>query len=171
MTQRLLNLVVLIALIGLTACGGTEEPTDLGPPFFPDDRGIVTEISLDRIQLEGSRNFPISSFVRSFSTYQPDEALPILNWKNRYVHLGLDESKTAIWIAGIGVVDTSVDPPIVFYTNGAIKELDGNGNLIFEDGTVFKLDKGVSVPDTEKRVTLMIDARAHRVIRIVEQPQ
>lgn len=145
-----------------------ESPQEPKAPYYADDRGIVTSISVDEVEIDGKRTYPISSFVQSFSTYKPKEPRPVLMWKNRYVHVGLDDAKTAIWIAGVGVVDTSVVPPTVFYANGRLLRVDKNNNLIFADGTVLKLQEGIDVPTAGENLTLTIDANKDLVIKVAK---
>lgn len=163
-------LLIALACALLAACNPDPELQQTPkPPYFPDDRGVVTSISVEEIEIDGKRTYPISSFVQSFSTYKPKELRPVLLWKSRYVHVGLDAARTAIWIAGVGVVDNSVVPPIVFYANGELKSIDENNNLIFADGTVLKLQEGLESPNVGDRLTASIDASKDLVVKIAKQ--
>lgn len=166
--KRYLAIGLAIAL--LAGCRSTpQEPEAPGPPYFPDERGIVTSVSVEEIEIDGKKRFPINSFVQSFSTYKPKEARPILFWKNRYVHIGLDENKSVIWVAGVGVVDPTTDPPSVFYADGTLQRVDDKRNLIFKDGTVLRMAKGIQVPKVGRNLTLTIDPEKDLVVKILDR--
>lgn len=121
----------------------------------------MTEVDLSRIVLDGNKKFEISPEVQSFSTYNRT-VIPLLTWEGKYVHIGL-EDKTVVWIAGIGPVDTSQNPPLVYYTNSVYLEKRGS-SAIFLDGTVLRLAEGVEVPPSETIVKATIDPAKHVVI-------
>lgn len=142
------------------------EPVDFSKTSrFPDDQGVVTEIDFESVQLDGKRKHEISREVQSFSTYS-GKVTALLSWKDKYVHVGLDDEKVAIWISGVGVVDRTVDPPIVRYANGLLKEIDSRRNAIFADGTVIRLAKDMEVPPTPEghRFNVKIDPASHQAI-------
>jgi hypothetical protein len=85
-----------------------------------------------------------------------------LSWEEKYVHLGL-EDETVIWFAGIGVLDRTADPPVVFYANGLVEDIDGEGRLVFADGTVLEPAEGLELPPEGARVTAKIDTDKHVV--------
>lgn len=151
------------ALVLLFVACTRPEPVDFSKTSrFPHDQGVVTDIDFESVQLDGSRKHPINREVQSFSTYN-GKVTALLSWKNKYVHVGLDESKTVIWISGIGVVDRNVDPPIVRYANGLLKRIDSKRNAIFADGTVLKLAKDMQIPPTpvNHRFHVKVDPSTH----------
>lgn len=156
---------VVLPLLLLLACA-TPEPVDFSKSNrFADDQGIVTDIDFESVQLDGSRKHTIDPEVQSFSTYN-GKVTPLLSWKQKYVHVGLDENKAAIWISGIGVVDRTADPPIVRYANGLLKSIDSRRNAIFADGTVIKLSKDLEIPPDPEghRLNIQIDPVSHEAL-------
>jgi hypothetical protein len=129
---------------------------------FPDDEGQVTDVSFEQMRIEGKRRHPIDSEVQSFSTYN-GVVTPLLSWKDKYVHVGLNREGNAIWIAGVGVIDRGVDPPVVHYTNGLLKKVEGH-RMIFADGTVLRVAPGVQIPAVNSRLNVTIDANRHLVV-------
>lgn len=161
--RRILSVLWILALFAASAC--TKEGSKAVPDArFPDDQGVVKEIDFQSLKLDGGKSYQVSEEVESISTYTKELA-PILTWKNKYVHLGLD-GDTVIWVSGVGVVDTTKDPPTVFYTNGLLKEIDDDRRAIFSDGTVLQLAKEVDDPPLNQRMTMEIDAKRHVVMRI-----
>lgn len=165
--KRIAILMLFLAL-AMSGCFSNEpdEPPAIKPPYLPDDRGSVTSISVQEIQLDGRRSYPINAFVKSFSAYLPAEAEPVMRWKNRYVHIGLNDDREIVWVAGIGVIDKAIDPPTVYYTNGVVDE-SKDGKIFLADGTVFELKEGFEVPEGKEPVTLYIDASKHEVYKFV----
>ena len=153
--------VVLLVAMLLAACNRT--PIDYAKEVrVPDDRGKVTQIDVESIQLDDKRTHEIDPEVQSFSTYN-GTVLPIRSWKDKYVHIGLNKDGDVIWIAGIGVVDSTANPPVVRYTNGLLKKVEGR-RAIFADGTVLQVDKSVKIPPVNFRLTANIDPKRHLVV-------
>lgn len=147
------------------SCFREAEPIDFTQvPRFPDDQGIVTQVDFTLIELDNGREYKVSPAIQSFSTYT-GQMSPLLSWKDKYVHLGVEDGETAVWIAGIGVLDRSVDPPVVYYTNGIFRNVDEQGRAMFADGTVLRLAEGVETPPANSRVTAVIDPRRHIIVR------
>lgn len=134
----------------------------------PDDQGVIVGIDFDRLELEGGVRYDIRTDVQSFSSYN-GSVTPLLSWKQRYVHLGLDRDKKVLWIAGIGIVVDSEGRSVVLYSGGVLKELDRSGRMVFEDGTVLKLAEGVSAPERDSTVMAKIDPSTHEVIEVEAQ--
>lgn len=154
----------LIVLIGLVNCGGEDAP---GPgisdaPRFPTDQGTVTDVTDRRLVLDEKRSYPISSQLESFKTHTGHEITAVLNWKNKYVHIGVERG-SVVWIAGIGITIPG-DPRTVIYS-GIFKGTDKD-QLIFKDGTVLKAAPDMKAPELGKRVVATIDADRHRVIEL-----
>lgn len=153
-------------LLLLVACGPREGIFESGKPRFPDAEGIVTEIDFKRVVIDEKRTYEISPAVESFSTYNGKVA-SLLSWKHTYVHLGLDGDETVEWIAGIGVLDRSREPPVVHYTGSKIERVDGRSRAIFEDGTVLRLKRGQERPPKGTPVRATIDPESDLVIELV----
>lgn len=159
---------VAIGMLLLVACVRQEEKPasilDKGPRY-PTDEGVVTDINFERMELDGSRVYRISEAIESFTTRSHD-VTPLLSWKNRYVHVGVNDQREAIWVAGIGVV--TGDPRVVVYT-GAFERVDAKGRAIFRDGTVLQLGEGVQAPSKKTEVVVNIDPSKHAVVMLREQ--
>lgn len=160
--RRISLLAALLLLAAACSGAGRDIRTETR---FPDDEGIVADVNFARIVLDERRSYKISAEVASFSTHN-GAVIPVLSWKGKYVHVGLD-GKTAVWIAGIGLPDRSVGPPVVHYTNGLFLRVDSRRRAIFADGTVLKLARGVNTPPPKTTVTARIDPAKHLVIEMV----
>lgn len=159
--RRLAALLMLVAL-AFTSCGrGKDAAVKVPKERFPDDIGVVTDITNERVQLDGKRRYPINSLVKSFSTYSTDIVVPLVHRKGQYVHLGLNEDKEVIWISGIGLV-VEGDPSVVNYT-GYLVRVDKRRRAVFYDGTVLKVAKGVEVPAKSTRIACKIDPESNEV--------
>lgn len=161
-----MRLLATVAALLLAACpkGGGDRLVLDGSPRFPDAEGVVTEISRERITLDGDRSYDVSEDLASFSTYDL-AATPMLHREGQYVQLGLDGDE-AEWMAGIGVVVRAPgEEPVVFY-NGHLLSVEG-GRAIFRDGTVLGLAEGVESPLPAGLVRAEIDPSRHQVRALV----
>lgn len=159
--------VVLAIGLTLAGCGGGghDGPARIvldGRPRFPDDQGVVTQVSRTRITLAGRRTYELSPRLQSFSTVDLSTQ-SVFQRKGQYVQLGLD-GDTAVWVAGVAAVVPGT-PPRVFYI-GTLQRLDGKGNAIFADGTVLRLGQGVAPAKAVGRVIVEIDPAAGRARRV-----
>jgi hypothetical protein len=153
--------VVVLILAGCSRDDGGNKVVLDGSPRFPDVEGVVEQISLDRITLDGDRTYKVAKDLASFSTYDLT-ATPMLHRKGQYVQLGLD-GDTARWMAGIGVVVRAPGKkPVVFY-NGSLLTVH-DGQAIFRNGTVLRLAKGIKTPGDAVLLRAEIDP-AHHVVR------
>lgn len=158
---------VVSVLLALSACFPQEEPAsilDTGPRF-PDIEGVVTDVSFERLVLDGDRTHLIDTDVESFTT-RGHSVTPLLSWKNKYVHVGLGEDGAILWIAGIGIV--SGDPPRVIYTG--IFERVARGRAVFKDGTTLRLAGGVKPSPRGRETVATIDPAEDVVVALTEQP-
>lgn len=161
-----MRIMVTVAALLVAACsrGGGDRLVLDGSPRFPDDEGVVTAVSLERITLDGGRSYGVSEDLASFSTYDL-AATPMLHRQGQYVQLGLDGDK-AEWMAGIGVVVRAPgEEPVVFY-NGHLLRIE-DGRAIFRDGTVLRLGVGVERPRSGGMVRAEIDPSRHRLRALV----
>lgn len=149
--RRLLLAAALVAT--LVACSdGESSATD--ETRVPDDAGIVTQVTVERIQLDGDRTYRLAIDVESFRS-RTHEVTQLLFWKDKYVHVGLTEDRLVDWIAGLGLVQRG-DPPIVQYA-GVLERMNGE-RAFFEDGTVLDLADDVSSPPRGAEVIATLDA-------------
>jgi hypothetical protein len=154
-----------VVLVGGCHAGGAGHRLVLdGRPRYPDAEGVVERVSFERITLDGGRSYGVRKDLQSFSTYDL-AAFPMLGRQGQYVQLGLDGQKAA-WMAGIGVVVRRPGAPPVVYYNGVVVRRDGD-RLIFRDGTVLRLGRGVTVPATHGMVRAELDPAVHTVQLVV----
>lgn len=161
--RRLLLAAGMFALVVLGACGGDGGPDVAldGSPRVPDDEGVLTAASNERITLDGKRSYEVDKHALVFSTYtRAVESLQ--NRKGQYVQIGTDGDRME-WMAGIAAVVPG-DPPTVYYI-GYLSEASAS-TLTFRDGTVLRRGRDVEVPE-KGRVQVTIDARAHRAVAVV----
>jgi hypothetical protein len=148
---------------GCRGGGGGHRVVLDGRPRYPDAEGVVEQISLARITLDGGRSYGVRNDLQSFSTYDL-AAVPMLQRQGQYVQVGLTGKKVA-WMAGIGVVVRTGAPPVVYY-NGVFVRRDGE-RAIFRDGTVLRLAAGVTPPVEQGLVRAEIDPALHTVRALV----
>lgn len=164
----LAGLVALVLVAG--ACNGDpgqKESVFESGPRFPDDEGVATDVTFERLILDGRRRYEIKQTVQSFSTYD-GTITPLVFWKNRYVHVGLDDEKKAEWIAGIGLIIEGDVPHVVY--NGVVDKVDAKKReLIFRDGTVLKMTAIVTAPEPGTRIKATISPVKRGIIEIVQQ--
>lgn len=134
-----------------------------GRPRVPDVEGVVEQISVEKVTLDGGRSYGVRKDLQSFSTYDL-AAVPMLQRSGQYVHLGLDGTKVA-WMAMIGEVIEGPAAPVVYY-NGVLLRLEGN-RAFFRDGTVLQLADGVTSPVGTGFVRAELDPSLHRVRALV----
>ncbi len=156
--------VLVLSLALFSACRGTPESATELEARIPDDAGVVTMVDFERIEIDGKNSYPLSEELESFTTGD-HTVRPVLSWKDRYVHLGLDDGVVQ-WIAGIGIVAN--EPPRVLYT-GVFERLEEERRAVFRDGTVLQLDQGVSPPGEGREVFATIDPSKDLVISLKTQ--
>lgn len=157
------SIVVAVLLIAAVGCTEAEPITER--VRFPDDEGMVTDMTLERVQLGGDRTYRISSRVESFRS-RSHEVTSLLFWEGKYVQVGLDGNDEVAWIAGLGTV-TNTEPPLARYS-GVFVEVDADtGRAVFEDGTTLALAGGVEPPEPGREVAVTIDPTERMVIEVV----
>jgi hypothetical protein len=156
---------VLIAAVLVAGCGGGSAKAVArdGSPRRPDDEGVATALTRERITLDGKRTYSLSSKLVSFSTYTPLTLEPVLNRKGQYVQVGLHDDEV-VWLAGVGPVVTAEGNGRVFY-NGRLRKVTG-GRIEFDDGTVFRSDKGITAPRVGVVVQVELDPVHHRAVKL-----
>lgn len=167
--SRVRRLFVLLAVLFLVAASCRRGPELIfgSGPRFPDDEGLVTDVNFQRVELDDERRYEIRQDVQSFSTYD-GSVTPLLHYKDRYVHLGLDDDKRVQWVAGIGLV-IGGDPPTVVY-NGVVSKADKKKHrLIFKDGTVLTVAKQVELPEPGLKISAKIQPFKRVIVEIVLQ--
>ena len=152
--------------VGCGFGGGGEEELRLdGSARYPDDQGIATELAFDSITLDGERTYDVSDRLAAFSTATATLE-PMLRRRGQYVQIGLD-GDTMVWMAGVAAVVRLPQGERVFY-NGTLREVDDDGRLVFVDGTVWEVAKGVdrTAVEPDARLQLEIDPSKHQVVVI-----
>ena len=160
-------LVALAAAVfsaGCRADGGSEQVRLDGSPRVPDEEGVVVEVSRDRLTLAGGDTYEIGEELQSFSS-QTMAAVPVLQRKGQYVHIGVDGDRL-VWIAAIGSVVPGAEP-VVYYT-GTLEGVE-DGRAIFEDGTVLRVAPGVEPAIRQGPAVAEIDP-VERVVRNLRAP-
>lgn len=157
------SIVVVVLLLAAAACTEAEPITE--QVRVPDDEGVATDMTLERVQLEGDRTYRISSRVESFRS-RSHEVTSLLFWDGKYVHVGLDGNDEVAWIAGLGTV-TNADPPRLQYS-GVFEEIDPDtGRAVFEDGTTLAVADGVEPPETGREVAVTVDPAAKAITEFI----
>jgi hypothetical protein len=158
------RLVVLVAVVAAVLSGCAHHPAARvvldGRPRVPDDEGVVVSVSRARLVLDDGRSYRIGPDLQSFSS-QTMQAVPILQRKGQYVHVGADGHR-ARWVAAVGDVVRG-DPDVVYFT-GRVRSVEDR-RLIFRDGTVLRLAPGVESP-SPGFVIATIDPRRHLVTTV-----
>lgn len=155
-----LGILLLSVTIGCSDGGGSV----ITQTRFPDDEGVVTQMTLERIEFEDERAYPIATDVESFKS-RSHEVTQLLFWDGKYVQLGLEGEK-AVWIAGVGTV-TNTEPPVVRYS-GVFEEIDTDtGRAVFEDGTTLAVADGVEPPEAGREVAVTIDPAAKAITEFI----
>ncbi len=163
MRSRSLVVAAFVAL-AVVACSKEKSVLEDGGPRIPADAGIATDVTFDRIQLDGKDTYEIRDDVESFAT-RSHHITALLSWEGKYVHLGLDDEKRVRWIAGIGLV--SGKPPRVTYS-GVLESFDASmRQATFEDGTVLVFAKLVKAPKKGREVVADIDADTGVVVKLL----
>jgi hypothetical protein len=153
---------VVLLVLALAGCSADRSILEQGARF-PDDEGVVTDITLERMELEDERSFTIVPKVESFKT-RSHEPASLLALEGRYVHVGLNEDDEVEWIASVGVVGQ--DLPSVLYT-GVFERIDREtSRAVFADGTTLRVDDDLESPEEGAEQVATIDARSHRVVSL-----
>ena len=163
--MRSKTFIVGVAFAMFAACGGGEQSILDEGPRFPDAEGIATEVTLERIEIDGEESYAIGDNVESFTT-RSHEVTPLLTWKGKYVHVGLTEDNGVAWIAGIGtVIEEKGEEPITLYTGVFEKQDSETDRAVFEDGTTLALGKGVALPEPGETI-VTLDPERHEITNI-----
>lgn len=163
MRRKLLVLLLGASLLAAPGCGGGQKSVLEEGPRFPAAEGVATEVTLERIQIDGKRSYALGENVESFTT-RSHEITPLLTWKGKYIHLGLDKDRKVVWVAGIGTVVKS-SRPYTLYTGVFEKKDATTGRAVFEDGTTLAVLSGLKLPRPGESV-VMIDPAEHRITKI-----
>lgn len=157
------SMVVAVLLVAAVGCTEAEPITE--QVRVPDDEGIATDMTLERVQLGGDRTYRISSRVESFRS-RSHEVTSLLFWDGKYVQVGLDGNDEVAWIAGLGTV-TNTEPPRVQYS-GVFEEIDADtGRAVFEDGTTLAVADGVEPPEAGREVAVTVDPVARAITEFI----
>jgi hypothetical protein len=156
---------LLVSVVALGACGSEGEPTadiDLdGSRRDPDVEGVVEEVSLDDITIDG-RRYELSENLLAFNTYTL-VALPVLRTEGSYVHAGTKSGKV-VWLAEVAKVIDRGDRALGYY-RGTLLERDGD-RLVFQDGTVLRAGDDVEVPAPPVALLVGLDPDGDVVVSV-----
>jgi hypothetical protein len=161
---RTLRVLLTAATLSLVACSGEKGVLEERSDRVPSAAGVATDVTFDRIQLDGEGGFEIRDDVESFAT-RSHHIEPLLGWEGKYVHIGLDDEDRVRWVAGIGLV--SGKPAMVTYS-GVFESYDEDQNRgTFEDGTVLEFAGTVDPPEEGREVVVEIDVKSDRVVKVL----
>lgn len=158
--------LVAAACVAVVLAGACQREVDGrvaldGSPRVPDAEGIVREVTRERLVLDGDRTYEIGDELQSFSS-QTMKAVPVLQRKGQYVHIGADGDRL-VWIAAVGSVVPG-ERPRVYYTGELASVSDGRATFV--DGTVLRLRRGVEAPVDTGFVIAEIDPGARQVVAL-----
>lgn len=149
--------------LGAVACGqSSDAPVKLdGSPRRPDAEGVVVKASASGLTLDGKRSYEVSKKLVSFSTYNR-KVVPLASTVGSYVQVGVN-GDTVVWLSKIGPVATGADGKRTVQYQGDLVDVDSS-DLIFKDGTVLRLGKGLTPPaDPLGPTYVVLDADEHVV--------
>ena len=152
--SRLGRRLLALLFLSLFACSSNGSVLESDEPRLPDDVGIVSDSTLERIELEDERTYQLREDVESFKT-RSHAITALLSWEGKYVHIGLDDDKKVRWIAGIGTV--SGEPKRVYYSGVFERFERGTRRAFFEDGTVLTLNEGLAAPSGTREIVCELD--------------
>jgi hypothetical protein len=164
--RAIAGLACAVLLLG-TACSSSSSGRVAldGSPRFPDREGVVTEVSLSGLTLNGHDRFTVDRRLQCFSTYTL-ESVPLLGRKNQYVQVGI-KGHRVVWMASFAaVIRLPGQRPVVYYTGHLVK-VDVQHRAIFRDGTVLRLGSNVSAPPGTAVLRAEIDTSTQRVVNLV----
>ncbi len=150
-------------LVAFGACGvlfaschsGGGGVLERGNARIASDSGVVTDATLERIQLDHKRNYALDPKVESFTT-RNHNVKSLLSWPGEFVQVGLTKDRKIIWIAGIGTVVQGPTPTV--YYSGIVTRRDASKHRVFfDDGTVLETEAAVHVPAKGTQVVCAID--------------
>lgn len=164
--SALFKVFAVFACISLFAACASKEPASIleQDVRVPDDEGVVTEVTLDRLVLDNDRIYEVSKEVESFLASSRKPAA-LASTDHRYVQIGLSSNKRVVWISTVGVV-AKTDPPMALYSGHFLRR-DSEGRAVFKDGTVLKVRSGVGLPKTSKQVAVRVDPSAKEIVEFL----
>jgi hypothetical protein len=152
--MKRIAILIFVSVFATIACSSNGSVLESDEPRLPDDIGIVTDSTLERIELNDERTYQLREDVESFKT-RSHAITALLSWEGKYVHIGLDDDKKVRWIAGIGTV--SGEPKRVFYS-GVFERFERESRrAFFEDGTVLKFAEGLDAPRATREIVCELD--------------
>lgn len=146
------------------ACGGSSDAAVKldGSPREPDIEGIVVKASREGVTLEGGRSYSVSDKLMTFSTYNR-KLVPLASMIGAYVQGGVD-GKTIQWLSKIGPVIKDDKGHATAQYQGELVDVDGD-RLVFEDGTVLRLQDGLEAPSDALGPTYVVIDADQRVVQ------
>jgi hypothetical protein len=152
--------IIGLGVFGVSGCTHSSPTLRLdGSARVPDDEGIATIVSRNRITLDGRRSYNVSRKFVSFSTHTL-QVEPMAGRVGQYVLLGTS-GKTATWMAGVSAV-TQKPVPRAYY-QGRLLRIGEQRRMFFQDGTVLRLAAKIPSPQKNQLVSAIIDIKTHAV--------
>lgn len=156
--------MALSTMLALGACsggGGSGFALD-GSPRPADDEGIVTDVDLESVTLDGERTYVVERDLRSFSALDLS-TVPLLFTKGQYVQVGVD-GDTLSWIGAIAK-PLALAEPVVLYT-GEVEAVTED-TIVFDNGTVLQRGTNIDVAEDAGDVRVSIDPETKTVTEVV----
>jgi hypothetical protein len=154
---------VLALSSAVVACGGGAQAPEIvldGSPRRANAEGVVTDVTFERMTLDGTRTFDVDPKLRCFDSGNL-KSVPLLQRKGTYVQAGVAGHKVS-WIAGYSaVVELPAKPKLAFHI-GTVKSASA-GEVVFKDGSVLKLAPGVAALPAGTSARAEIDVEHHQV--------
>lgn len=134
-----------------------------GSPRRPNAEGVVTEVTFDKLTLDGSRTFRVHPKLQCFDSATL-RTVPLLQRKGTYVQLGV-AGETVRWLAGYSaVVELPGQPAMAFHVGTVVRS--EAGEIVFRDGSVLKVAPGVQPAPAGAVARADIDVARHAVIAL-----
>ena len=158
-TGKIRRLLGIATAVTAVACSHPYRTITLdGSPRLPDAQGIVSSVSLTSLRIAHGPQLRIDSRLLSFSAANL-APVPVLGRLHQYVQIGVHRH-AVVWIASFGtVVRAPGRAPAVYFFGRAVR-LGKPRNLVFDNGVVLHVRRGVVVGHLPAPVRAEIDPDA-----------
>ena len=153
-----------MSLVLLAGCGGGAKAPEItldGSPRRANAEGVVTDVSLERLTLDGRRTFEVDPKLRCFDAGTL-KSVPLLGRLGTYVQAGVAGKKVS-WISSYSAVVELPDRPRLAFHIGTVVTAKP-GEIVFKDGSVLKVAPDVQLPPADVRARADIDVERHQVL-------